>query len=549
MTINDIKSLLSSEPVDIDINNITKEHKFRLKIKCDDIYLETFFVPSEVRKIYVCLTAVAQDIKNYPVFHRASWADRVKGAFLCIDDPTRELIHHEISTYFYGSNDKNCVNYITKVVNKFCELYKIETNDIYFISNSNGAFGAISCCDLLEGSNCIVFNANINMPLWQKGKSTNSITHDILFQSIFNVDFNDNKYYNRFFLDRIIYNKLSHFYLYYNIASQRDKEQLEWLCKKIDFKYRSGIQQLGNVFFHIDEINSKHPMPHHIFPNECILPIAEDIMKYGITKTGSDALKILSNYMKLFYTSQNELFDAKNNNETQVKQENIPENILKSNNGYKIIGKNNIIKILHNKSYYTIKSNEIIKGLDIKINGDNNTILIGEHCIFSDSKIIIGNNNVNIDIGSRNRYTNTTIRCCFGDKQSFTTGQSNIINGAKFYLDENSAFILGDRNLFSSEIRVWCSDGHSILDMSTNSILNKPNKPVIIKNHCWIGQGVRITKNAHIPDNTIVGTGSVISKEFFDENTVIAGNPASVIKRNVKWEGKNTYFLEKSVSN
>lgn len=67
----------------------------------------------------------------------------------------------------------------------------------------------------------------------------------------------------------------------------------------------------------------------------------------------------------------------------------------------------------------------------------------------------------------------------------------------------------------------------------------------MIKNHCWIGYGAFITKNVQLPNNTIVGLASVVTEKFFEEYTVIAGNPAKIIKRNVTWDIRNTYYLDK----
>ena len=64
-----------------------------------------------------------------------------------------------------------------------------------------------------------------------------------------------------------------------------------------------------------------------------------------------------------------------------------------------------------------------------------------------------------------------------------------------------------------------------------------PDQPqgVLIGDHCWIGQGATFTKNAIIPANTVVGLQSVVTKSFREEFTVLAGNPAKVIKNGVKW--------------
>ena len=44
-----------------------------------------------------------------------------------------------------------------------------------------------------------------------------------------------------------------------------------------------------------------------------------------------------------------------------------------------------------------------------------------------------------------------------------------------------------------------------------------------------------ILKGVTIPDNSIVATGSIVTREFKDKNVLIAGNPAKIIKEGVDW--------------
>lgn len=52
---------------------------------------------------------------------------------------------------------------------------------------------------------------------------------------------------------------------------------------------------------------------------------------------------------------------------------------------------------------------------------------------------------------------------------------------------------------------------------------------VKIKNNIWIGRNVMLLKDCEIGSNSIVGAGSIVSEKF-DDNLVIGGNPASIIK-------------------
>ena len=59
---------------------------------------------------------------------------------------------------------------------------------------------------------------------------------------------------------------------------------------------------------------------------------------------------------------------------------------------------------------------------------------------------------------------------------------------------------------------------------------------VIIGKHVWIGRNASVHKGAVIPDGCVVGANSFVTHKFEEQNTIIAGTPAKVIKRNIRWE-------------
>lgn len=204
-------------------------------------------------------------------------------------------------------------------------------------------------------------------------------------------------------------------------------------------------------------------------------------------------------------------------------------NFLKRINGkIKVKGKNNCFDanfIANNKVYLRIEgnNNQIITGntskkseLSIQIYGDNNKIIIGD------------NYKVNgmIDIGFKwhNKVNNAIIKI----------GTNAHINAASIViLEPNSQITIGENCLFASEIDIWASDTHSIIDLEGN-LLNYGGK-IEIGNHVWVGKGVKISKYTKIADNSIVGWSSVVSGKFEDPNVIIAGNPAKIVKQNINW--------------
>lgn len=55
-------------------------------------------------------------------------------------------------------------------------------------------------------------------------------------------------------------------------------------------------------------------------------------------------------------------------------------------------------------------------------------------------------------------------------------------------------------------------------------------KPVVLGNNVWIGSNVVILPGVSIGDNVIIAAGSIVTKSFFENNIILAGNPAKVIK-------------------
>lgn len=64
-----------------------------------------------------------------------------------------------------------------------------------------------------------------------------------------------------------------------------------------------------------------------------------------------------------------------------------------------------------------------------------------------------------------------------------------------------------------------------------NLSLHEKGEDIQIGKNCWIGMNTVILPGVILKNNTIVGAGSVVTKSFLEENIVIGGNPAKIIKK------------------
>lgn len=103
-----------------------------------------------------------------------------------------------------------------------------------------------------------------------------------------------------------------------------------------------------------------------------------------------------------------------------------------------------------------------------------------------------------------------------------------------FHCHEGSMVEIGDDCLFSQNVQFRPSDAHKIFDLQTNVRINLP-KPIRIGAQVWIGQDVLFLKGSEVAAGCIVGARSLVTRAFEESNCILAGVPAKVVRRQVKW--------------
>lgn len=114
----------------------------------------------------------------------------------------------------------------------------------------------------------------------------------------------------------------------------------------------------------------------------------------------------------------------------------------------------------------------------------------------------------------------------------FYAGNNFHISAASTLIVRNKLSV-GENSLIAWECIITDADHHHILDKS-GAIVNPPEEITIGKN-VWIGARTMILKGSRIPNGCVIGAQSLISKSFEVEKTLIAGNPAKIIKKNIHW--------------
>lgn len=184
-------------------------------------------------------------------------------------------------------------------------------------------------------------------------------------------------------------------------------------------------------------------------------------------------------------------------------------------------GSNNVISIMSKR-----------QNVLIRIYGNNNSIIIGESSRFRNTQIIIFGDNNHIVAESGSKFDGPCIVRMEGNS-TLEIGRNSGIRGVTFVLKDSNIKV-GRNCMFSYDVLIRNNDQHKVLKEGR---VTNFSKDIFIDDHVWLCERCAVLKGVKIGQDSIVAFGAVVTKSC-PENSIMAGNPARVVKDGISWANK-----------
>ena len=111
-------------------------------------------------------------------------------------------------------------------------------------------------------------------------------------------------------------------------------------------------------------------------------------------------------------------------------------------------------------------------------------------------------------------------------------------------LVDDTHIYVGDYTMLGPNV-VLATAGHPILPELRGERALQYNLPIRIGRNCWLGAGVIVMPGVTIGDNSVIGAGSVVTKDV-PANVVAVGNPCRVL-REIGEKDQKFYWRDRQI--
>ena len=120
---------------------------------------------------------------------------------------------------------------------------------------------------------------------------------------------------------------------------------------------------------------------------------------------------------------------------------------------------------------------------------------------------------------------------------------NNVYANFNLTLVDDTHIYVGDYTMFGPNV-VIATAGHPI-NPELREKAYQFNMPVYIGRNCWLGAGVIVLPGVKIGDNSVIGAGSVVTKDI-PSNVVAVGNPCKVL-REIGEHDRTYYYKDRKI--
>lgn len=138
-------------------------------------------------------------------------------------------------------------------------------------------------------------------------------------------------------------------------------------------------------------------------------------------------------------------------------------------------------------------------------------------------------------------YIEPPLHANFGGKHVYFG--RNVYANFNLTLVDDTYIYVGDFTMLGPNV-VLATAGHPIFP-ALRKLGYQYNAPVHIGKNCWLGAGVIVLPGVTIGDNTVVGAGSVVTKDL-PANVLAVGTPCRVL-REISDHDREYYFRDHAI--